>query len=176
MTFRQRTAAALKDTFLKEALTIATTRFIGLRREAFTGFPEGEGLRDRARQIKEATLQHLDRYLEQLVENVERRGGQVHYAVTADEARDIVLDLSELTFLDSGGIHALIRVSRLLDGRGRLIIQSPSAMVARVLEIVGADGFPNFEIRTVDRLIEPAERPTGQDDGGGQAVKTPRST
>jgi L-lactate dehydrogenase complex protein LldF len=93
VTFRQRTAEALKDTFLKEALTIATTRFIGLRREAFTEFPEGERLRDRARQIKEATLQNLDRYLEQLVENVERRGGQVHYAVTADEARDIVLDI-----------------------------------------------------------------------------------
>jgi L-lactate dehydrogenase complex protein LldF len=93
MTFRARTASALKDSFLKEALTIATTRFIGLRREAFTEFPEGERLRDRARQIKEATLQHLDRYLEQLVENVERGGGHVHYAVTADEARDIVVDI-----------------------------------------------------------------------------------
>jgi L-lactate dehydrogenase complex protein LldF len=93
MTFRQRTTVALGDKFLKEALTIATTRFIGLRREAFTAFPAGEGLRDRAREIKEATLQHLDRYLEQLVENVERRGGHVHYAVTADEARDIVVDI-----------------------------------------------------------------------------------
>jgi anti-anti-sigma factor len=74
-----------------------------------------------------------------------------------DGARDIVLDLSELMFLDSGGIHALIRVSRLLDGRGRLIIQSPSGVVARVLEIVGADGFPNIEIRTADRR-QPSRR------------------
>ncbi len=67
---------------------------------------------------------------------------------SVDGARDIVLDLSELSFMDSSGVHALIRINRLLDGRGRLIIQSPSPVVARLLEIVGADGFPNFEIRT----------------------------
>ena len=68
-----------------------------------------------------------------------------------DGARDIVLNLSDVTFLDSGGIDALIRISRLVDGRGRLIIQSPSGVVARVLEIVGADRFPSFEIRTAPR-------------------------
>jgi len=60
--FRQRADGAMKDAFLQEALTIATTKFIGLRREAFADFPEGERLRDLAREIKEATLQSLDRY------------------------------------------------------------------------------------------------------------------
>jgi len=92
--FRQRAGRAMQDAFLQEALTIATTKFIGLRREAFAGFPEGEGLRDVAREIKEATLQHLDRYLEQLVENVERLGGRVHYATTPEEARAIILDIA----------------------------------------------------------------------------------
>jgi len=92
--FRQRAGRAMQDAFLQEALTIATTKFIGLRREAFAGFPEGEGLRDAAREIKEATLQHLDRYLEQLVENVERLGGRVHYATTPEEARAIILDIA----------------------------------------------------------------------------------
>src|SRR6266540_1018446 len=55
--------AALKDTFLQEALKIATTKFIDLRKESFAGFPQGEALRDRARAIKEATLQHLDVHL-----------------------------------------------------------------------------------------------------------------
>jgi L-lactate dehydrogenase complex protein LldF len=93
MTFRQRAAEALHDAYLQEALTIATTKFIGLRREAFTSFPEGDQLRDRARAIKEATLQRLDYWLERLVTNVERRGGRVHYATTADEARDVILDV-----------------------------------------------------------------------------------
>jgi len=92
--FRQRAGGAMKDAFLQEALTIATTKFIGLRREAFAGFPEGEALRDQARAIKEATLQHLDRHLETLIGNVERLGGHVHYAATPAEARSIIVDIA----------------------------------------------------------------------------------
>ena len=95
--FRERAGQALRDTFLQEALTIATTKFIGLRREAFDEFPEGEALRDRAREIKEATLQRLDHYLDLLIDNVERRGGHVHYATTSEEARGIVLDIARRT-------------------------------------------------------------------------------
>ncbi|HEX3178298.1 MAG TPA: LutB/LldF family L-lactate oxidation iron-sulfur protein [Methylomirabilota bacterium] len=94
---RDRAHDALGDRFLHEALDIATTKFIGLRREAFEAFPEGEALRDRARAIKEATLQRLDHYLEQLIDNVERLGGRVHFATTADEARDIILDIARRT-------------------------------------------------------------------------------
>jgi len=95
--FRQRAAGALNDAFLRQALTIATTKFIDLRREAFGDFPEGEALREQARQIKEATLQHLDQYLDQLIDNVERRGGHVHYADTAEDARRIILDIARRT-------------------------------------------------------------------------------
>jgi len=94
---RERAHDALGDRFLHEALDIATTKFIGLRREAFGDFPEGERLRDRARAIKEATLQHLDEHLERLIENIERLGGHVHFATTADEARDIILDIARRT-------------------------------------------------------------------------------
>jgi len=93
-TLPDRAGAALRDTFLQQALTIATTKFIDLRRESFEGFPQGEALRDRARAIKEATLQHLDVHLERLADNVERLGGTVHWAATAEEAREIVLRLA----------------------------------------------------------------------------------
>src|SRR3989475_6900433 len=91
--FPERAAAALKDPFLQEALAIATTKFIGLRREAFAEFPAGDALRDQARAIKEATLQKLDVYLGQLADSVERLGGHVHWATTGDEARDVILRL-----------------------------------------------------------------------------------
>jgi L-lactate dehydrogenase complex protein LldF len=91
--FSERAGAALRDEFLQEALTIATTKFIGLRKDAFSGFPEGDRLRDRARAIKEATLQKLDVYLAQLADNVERLGGHVHWAETGEEARETVLAL-----------------------------------------------------------------------------------
>jgi len=91
--FPQRAHAALGDAHLQEALTIATTKFIGLRKESFEGYPAGEALRDRARAIKEATLQQLDQHLERLADNIERLGGHVHWAATGDEARDIILRL-----------------------------------------------------------------------------------
>ncbi|MBI3634649.1 MAG: iron-sulfur cluster-binding protein [Candidatus Rokubacteria bacterium] len=95
--FRERAAGALEDGFLQQALTIATNKFIDLRREAFGEFPEGEALRDRARQIKEATLQRLDHWLGLLVDNIERLGGHVHYAATPEEARGIILDIARRT-------------------------------------------------------------------------------
>jgi len=91
--FQERTATALKDRFLQEALTIATTKFIDLRKDAFAGFPQGDALRDRARSIKEATLQKLDVYLGQLADNVGQLGGHVHWAASGAEARDIILAL-----------------------------------------------------------------------------------
>src|SRR5688572_4184465 len=95
--FRQRAESALGDRFLQQALDIATTKFIGLRREAFDALPEGDALRDRAREIKEATLQALDEHLERLIAQVEGRGGHVHFATSADEARSIVLDIARRT-------------------------------------------------------------------------------
>ena len=91
--FPERASAALKDTVLQQALGIATTKFIGLRQESFAGFPEGEALRDRARAVKEATLQNLDGYLAELADSVERLGGHVHWAATGEEAREIILRL-----------------------------------------------------------------------------------
>jgi L-lactate dehydrogenase complex protein LldF len=91
--FAERAASALKDRFLQQALTIATTKFIDLRKESFAGLPDGDALRDRARSIKEATLQKLHVYLGQLADNVERLGGHVHWAATGAEARDIILAL-----------------------------------------------------------------------------------
>jgi L-lactate dehydrogenase complex protein LldF len=92
--FPERAAGAVRDEFLQQALTSATTRFVASRNEVFAAFPEGEALRDRARQIKEAVLQRLDSYLEQLTDNVERAGGHVHFATTAEEARTIILDIA----------------------------------------------------------------------------------
>jgi L-lactate dehydrogenase complex protein LldF len=91
--FAARASGALKDAYLQEALGIATTKFIGLRRESFLDFPQGDALRDRARSIKEATLQQLDRHLERLADNIERLGGHVHWAATGEEAKDIILRL-----------------------------------------------------------------------------------
>lgn len=89
-----RSRAALGDRFLQQALATATGRFQSARHAAFADFADVEAYRERARRIKEATLQRLDEYLDQLADQVERAGGVVHWATDAAEARAIVLDLA----------------------------------------------------------------------------------
>jgi L-lactate dehydrogenase complex protein LldF len=50
------------------------------RDEAAATVPEWEELRDLASQIKEHTLTHLDKYVEQFAENAEKNGMTVHWA------------------------------------------------------------------------------------------------
>ncbi len=52
----------------------------------------------------------------------------------------VVLDMSLVTFMDSSGISALLRASRVDDVLpGKVNIQSPSDEVRRVLSIAGLD-------------------------------------
>ena len=55
--------------------------------------PEFGTLRDEARAIKDHTLNHLDLYLEAYERKVVESGGQVHFAPSAADARDIVLKI-----------------------------------------------------------------------------------
>ena len=67
--------------------------FIDKRRKAVDALPEFDALRDSARDIKDHTLGNLDLYLEAYEAKVIGAGGQVHWAETAEEARDIMLDI-----------------------------------------------------------------------------------
>jgi anti-sigma B factor antagonist len=59
----------------------------------------------------------------------------------------IVLDLSQLTFVDAAGIGALLGAKRaIVAGGGRLILESPSPAIARVFHITRIDRM--FTIRT----------------------------
>lgn len=56
----------------------------------------------------------------------------------ASDARSIILDATDVTFLDSSGLRVLVDVSRELEGSGgSLVIDGMSAAVERVLEITG---------------------------------------
>src|SRR5215213_4078599 len=89
--FKQNAARALNNVQLQKALGNVKQGFIDKRRMAADKLPEFEALRDAARDIKNHTLQHLDLYLEAYEEKVRASGGHVHYARTAEEARNIVL-------------------------------------------------------------------------------------
>ena len=95
MTFDRDARAALADGQLRSALRQATTLFGERRRAALATVPDWENARDRARAIKDETLEHLDRYLEEFVANAERAGAQVHWARDAREACDIIGGIAE---------------------------------------------------------------------------------
>ncbi len=94
MSFRDGVRQALADDRLHRAYGQATGRFQLGRALAFEKLPEGEALRDLGRRIKAATIAELDRHLLKLSESVEARGGEVHWAADADEARRIVVTLA----------------------------------------------------------------------------------
>ncbi len=89
--FKENVRVALTDEELQRALNHVRQNFIGKRAKAAAALPEFEQLRETCRTIKDHTLAHLDLYLEAYEERVIAAGGQVHYAETASDARNIVL-------------------------------------------------------------------------------------
>ena len=83
---------SIRDPQLRRALQRVGTGFDGARREAIeeVSSEAWEAWREEARAVKAHTLDHLDYYLEMLARNVERNGGQVHFAVDAAEANALV--------------------------------------------------------------------------------------
>jgi L-lactate dehydrogenase complex protein LldF len=90
--FKDNARAALADAALQRALSKGLG-FVERRRLAAERLPEFDALRDAARDIKNHTLAHLDLYLEAYEARVTAAGGKLHYAVTAEEARAIMLDI-----------------------------------------------------------------------------------
>jgi len=92
-TFDQNARAALRDTQLRGALDNLVKTFGERRKEVIKTVDDWEALRNRARQIKDETLAHLDNYLEQFTGNAEKAGATIHWARDGKEVCRIVLDL-----------------------------------------------------------------------------------
>ena len=88
-------AQALADPPLQAALTRLTDTLMAGNRRGYATLADSDALRDHAKRIKEHTLAHLDRYLEQLEVSVQKLGGQVHWAATAEDARQIIVKIAQ---------------------------------------------------------------------------------
>jgi L-lactate dehydrogenase complex protein LldF len=89
-TFDANARAALTDMQLRGALRNATSLFGKRRLAAARSLGNWEDLRSQARQIKDETLLHLDRYLEEFTANAQEAGAEIHWARDGDEANRIV--------------------------------------------------------------------------------------
>src|ERR1700682_3734030 len=85
---------ALNDPPLQAALVRLTDTLLAANRRGYAALADSDQLRDHAKRIKEHTLAHLDQYLEQLEASVQRLGGHVHWAATAEDARRIVVEIA----------------------------------------------------------------------------------
>lgn len=69
-----------------------------------------------------------------------------------EEQGDITLDLSELTFIDSSGIRVLLQAMDRLNGRGKIVLVSPTRSVHHILSLMGLDD------RDSIRVVGPGEQ------------------
>jgi L-lactate dehydrogenase complex protein LldF len=86
---------ALHDPPLQAALVRLTSTLMAANRRGYAALADSDKLRDHAKRIKEHTLAHLDRYLEQLEASVQQLGGHVHWAATAEDGRRMVVDIAK---------------------------------------------------------------------------------
>ena len=64
------------------------------------------------------------------------------------EGAHLVLDCSELGFVDSTGMAALIQICKGLGVSGRLTLRSVPSPVAKAAHVLGLDRVPNLELAT----------------------------
>lgn len=92
--FKANSETALEDTNLQLALTRAKGGFVNKRLKALEEVEDFEALKASAQQAKQKALQNWANNLETFESNVIRNGGQVHWAETANDLCDIVLNIA----------------------------------------------------------------------------------
>ena len=93
MRFSDNAVRAQADANLQAALAKLQRDARAGRASVAERLPEFERLRDRAADIRNHALAHLDRYLERFETNLRAAGGVVHWCEDADAARDAILDI-----------------------------------------------------------------------------------
>jgi anti-anti-sigma factor len=62
----------------------------------------------------------------------------------------VIIDLAELSFMDSSGLHAFEEYAGALNGSGPLVLENVPLNIRRVFAITGVDQNPGIELRSGD--------------------------
>ncbi|NMD71417.1 iron-sulfur cluster-binding protein [Bacillus sp. DNRA2] len=90
---KERLDKGINDSFMRGAVSNAQNS-MGIRRaNATEALGNWEEWRNHAEEIRQHVLENLDYYLNELAENVAKRGGHVFFARTAKEANDYARDI-----------------------------------------------------------------------------------
>jgi L-lactate dehydrogenase complex protein LldF len=93
--FEESAKTSLADSQLRRNLGKATRTIREKRAAAVGEMPDWEELREAGRALKTRVLRHLDEYLLQLEESVEKAGGHVHWARAGREANRIISEIAK---------------------------------------------------------------------------------
>jgi L-lactate dehydrogenase complex protein LldF len=91
--FNERGRRAVADRDLHRNIELFTNKSVAGRNAVLGALPEAPELRERAYHVKQETMANLDRYLEQMADTVEERGGRVFFA---GDGEDVVRYIGEL--------------------------------------------------------------------------------
>jgi L-lactate dehydrogenase complex protein LldF len=128
--FYRRVEDALATPGLPEKIERATGRLVAGRHAAFAGFPDGEAVRDEARAIRARSIAHLDQHLIRFESELQRRGGHLHWAATAEDAIRIVRDLAR-----ARGVRTIVKGKSMISEE----IELNAALESAGLHVVETD-------------------------------------
>ena len=94
-TFEASARESLANAQLRRNIGKATQAIRARRAKAVEEMPDWEELRQAGYDLKTRVMRHLDEYLLQLEESVQKAGGRVHWARDAGEANRIIADIAK---------------------------------------------------------------------------------
>lgn len=91
--FRDRSAQALADPVLRQAMKNASGKFVEKREEIWAELPDVQALRLRAAWCRRRAITRLREMWERFAETAEQAGVTIHWAGDAEEARSVIVGL-----------------------------------------------------------------------------------
>ena len=70
----------------------------------------------------------------------------------AVEKVPVTVDLAEVTFMDSSGLHALFTFAASSNGNGPVRVVNPSRTILRTMQIVGMTAVPQIEVQEQEKV------------------------
>jgi L-lactate dehydrogenase complex protein LldF len=91
--FKTQAGVLTRDLRHRQLIQTALNKYEGVRDKTRSAFQDWSAARQAAAEAKWEAVNHLDKYLEQFVRNLEARGTKVHWASTGEQARDLIIGL-----------------------------------------------------------------------------------
>jgi L-lactate dehydrogenase complex protein LldF len=137
---RDRAKKAVLNESMRKAVQKAVDRLSGNRQIAETEMPGWNDWREQGKRIRQHTVNHLDYYLGQLSKSVQMKGGHIHFAQTAEEARKVIINIckqsnAKLVAKSKSMVTEEIHLNPALEKEGMAVIETDLAEY--ILQLAG---------------------------------------